>query len=99
MLLIAVRLILLGFLARSWVLNFIPAVNAMERFTPPGQKQRRDAIGATKGLPKALQSAFDPADHFEPIPAPGQWNCGLPWILRACRSPAARIPVHGSDSC
>jgi len=71
MLLIAVLLVLIAFLARSWVLCFLPAVNAMERFTPPDEKQRRSAIGTTTGLPKTLQRAFDPADHFEPIPAPG----------------------------
>ena len=43
----------------------------MERFTPPDEKQRRSAIGTTTGLPKTLQRAFDPADQFEPIPAPG----------------------------
>ena len=68
---IAVLVILIGFLARSWLLSFVPTVNAMERFTPPDDKQRRGTIGPTTGLPKTLQRAFDPADHFEPIPAPG----------------------------
>ena len=68
---IAVLVILIGFLARSWLLSFVPTVNAMERFTPPDDKQCRGAIGPTTGLPKTLQRAFDPADHFEPIPAPG----------------------------
>jgi hypothetical protein len=71
MLPIALLVILIGFLARSWLLSFVPTVNAMERFTPPDEKQRRGAIGPTTGLPKILQRAFDPADHFEPIPAPG----------------------------
>ena len=71
MLPIAVLVILIGLLARSWLLSFVPTVNAMERFTPPDEKQRRSAIGPTTGLPKTLQRAFDPADHFEPIPAPG----------------------------
>jgi len=53
------------------LLSFVPTVNAMERFTPPDEKQRRGAIGPTTGLPKTLQRAFDPADHFEPISAPG----------------------------
>jgi len=46
-------------------------VKALDRFTPPNEKQRRSAIGATTGLPKTLQRAFDAADHFEPVPAPG----------------------------
>ena len=71
MLPIAVLVILIGFLARSWLLSFVPTVNAMERFTPPDERQRRSAIGPTTGLPKTLQRAFDPTDHFEPIPAPG----------------------------
>jgi hypothetical protein len=37
----------------------------------PDEKQRRSAIGPTTGLPKMRQRAFDPADYFEPIPAPG----------------------------
>ncbi len=71
MLPIAVLVVLIGFLARSWLLSFVPTVNAMERFSPPDEKQRRGAIGPTTGLPKTLQRAFDPADQFEPIPAPG----------------------------
>jgi hypothetical protein len=54
MLPIAVLVVLIGFLARSWVLNFIPTVNTMQRFTPPDEKQRRSAIGPTTGLPKML---------------------------------------------
>ena len=71
MLPIAVLVILIGFLAQSWLLSFVPTVNAMERFTPPDEKQHRGAIGPTTGLPKTLQRAFDPADHFEPIPRRG----------------------------
>jgi hypothetical protein len=37
----------------------LPALNAMERFTPPDENQRRGAIGPTTGLPKMLQRAFD----------------------------------------
>lgn len=48
MLPIAVLVVLIGFLARSWLLSFVPTVNAMERFTPPDEKQRRSAIGTTK---------------------------------------------------
>lgn len=72
MLPIAVLVVLIGLLARSWLLSFVPTVNAMERFTPADEKQRRGAIGPTMGLPKTLQRAFDPADQFEPIPAPGR---------------------------
>jgi archaemetzincin len=43
----------------------------MERFSPPDEEHRRKAIGATAGLPPRLQRAFHPADHFQPIPAPG----------------------------
>lgn len=63
--------ILIGILARSWVLSFVPAVDAMERFSPPDENQRRSAIGTATGLPKVLQRDFDPTGHFEPIPAPG----------------------------
>lgn len=52
MLPIAVLVTLIGFLARSWLLSFVPAVNAMERFTPTDEGQRRGAIGPTTGLPK-----------------------------------------------
>jgi len=64
MLPIAVLVVLIGFLARSWLLSFVPTVNAMERFTPPDEKQCRGAIGPTAGLPKTVQRAFDPADDW-----------------------------------
>ena len=54
MLPIAVLVVLIGFLARSSLLSFVPTVNAMKRFTPPDEKQRRSAIGTTTGLPKTL---------------------------------------------
>jgi archaemetzincin len=44
----------------------------MDRFTPPDEKQRRSVIGSTAGLSPRLQRAFDPAGHFDPIPAPGR---------------------------
>lgn len=67
----AVLVMLIGILVRSWVVSFIPTTDAMERFTPPDEKQRRSAIGTTAGLPASLQRAFEPAEHFAPIPAPG----------------------------
>jgi archaemetzincin len=68
----AVLVVLIGILARSWLVSWPSTMNAMDRFTPPDEKQRRRAIGSTAGLPARLQRAFDPADHFEPIPAPGR---------------------------
>ena len=68
---LAVLVVLIGILSRSWVVSLAPTTNAMDRFTPPGEKQRRSAIGSTAGLPPRMQRAFDPADHFEPIPTPG----------------------------
>lgn len=68
---ITVLAVLIGALAGSWGASFIPASHAMERFTPPGAQQRRSAIGATAALPPPLERAFDPANDFQPIPAPG----------------------------
>lgn len=51
-----------------WMLP--PAVSA--EFRPPSERQRRAAIGSTAGLPLVLRWAFDPADDFEPVPAPGR---------------------------
>jgi archaemetzincin len=67
-----VLVLLVGIVARSWGVGSAPTTNAVDRFAPPNEEQRRRAIGTTKGLPLRLQRAFDPADHFEPIPAPGR---------------------------
>ncbi len=37
----------------------------------PNQDQRLRAIGPVEGLPSVLQRALDPAEAFEPLPAPG----------------------------
>jgi archaemetzincin len=37
-------------------------------FQPPGPQKRLEAIGATNGLPAALQGAFTPDDDFQPVP-------------------------------
>ena len=68
---ITVLAVLIGALAGSRGASFIPASHAMERFTPPGEQQRRSAVGATAGLPPPLERAFDPVDDFQPIPTPG----------------------------
>ena len=68
---IAVFLLLIGILVQSWVVSWVPATNASEPFMRPDEKQRRSAIGIVAGLPPQLQRAFDPADHFDPIPVPG----------------------------
>lgn len=66
----AVLVVLIGILARSWLVSWCPTTNAMDRSTPPDEKQRRSAIGSTAGLSPRSQRAFNPADHFDPIPAP-----------------------------
>jgi len=58
MLPIAVLLTLIGFLARSWVLSFTPAANAMERFTPAAHFEPIPAPG--------------PSDWLANHPEPGQ---------------------------
>lgn len=58
----AVLAVLIGLQARAWLLSFVPTAKAMERFSPPDEKQRRSAIGTTTGLPAMLRRAFDPAD-------------------------------------
>jgi archaemetzincin len=68
---LAVLAVLAGLAARSWILSAVRTTNAMGQFTPPDEKQRRQAIGSTAGLAPRLQRALEPADHFEPIPAPG----------------------------
>ena len=40
-------------------------------FEPPGPQKRLEAIGATNGLPAALQRAITPDDDFQPVPVPG----------------------------
>ncbi len=40
-------------------------------FEPPGPQKRLEAIGATNGLPLALQRALAPDDSFQPVPIPG----------------------------
>ncbi len=45
-------------------------VGAMS-FQVPSKEQRLQAIGSTAGSSPTLQRAFDPADDFEPVPAPG----------------------------
>jgi len=44
-------------------------------FQPPTAAERLKAIGATEGLQETLRKALEPADDFEPIPAPqsGDW--------------------------
>jgi archaemetzincin len=41
------------------------------QFKPPGEQERRKAIGDTAGLPDDQRRAFVPGDDFEPIPKPG----------------------------
>lgn len=78
LLLLSVLVILIGLLARSWVLSVVPPTNDMAGFTPPDEDQRRAAIGPTDGLPPRLARAFQPADHFDPIPVPGPSD----WLAR-----------------
>ena len=40
-------------------------------FEPPRPQKRLEAIGATNGLPAALQRTFTPDDDFQPVPVPG----------------------------
>ena len=40
------------------------------KFVPPGEEDRRRAIGSLDGMPRALRTLLQPA-HFEPIPRPG----------------------------
>ena len=49
----------------------LPMVVGAMKFQVPGKEQRLQAIGATAGLSAILQRAFDPADSFAPVPAPG----------------------------
>jgi archaemetzincin len=44
-------------------------------FKPPTAEERLNAIGKTEGLQETLRKALEPADDFEPIPAPqpGDW--------------------------
>jgi archaemetzincin len=49
----------------------LPMVMGAMNFQVPSKEQRLQAIGTTTGLSPILQRAFDPADDFEPVPAPG----------------------------
>jgi archaemetzincin len=49
----------------------LPTVVGAMNFQVPNREQRLRAIGATAGLSPVLQRAFDPAEDFEPVPAPG----------------------------
>ena len=49
----------------------LPTVTGAMSFRVPNKEQRLQAIGTTAGLSVILQRAFDPADSFEPVPAPG----------------------------
>jgi archaemetzincin len=49
----------------------VVAVSSTMGFEPPGPQKRLKAIGATNGLPTALQRAFTPDDDFQPVPVPG----------------------------
>jgi archaemetzincin len=49
----------------------LPMVVGAMNFQVPNKEQRLQAIGTTAGLSPILQRAFDPADNFEPVPAPG----------------------------
>ena len=103
---LAVLVVLIGILSRSWVVSLAPTTNAMDRFTPPGEKQRRSAIGSTAGLPPRMQRAFDPADHFEPIPTPGPSDWLTPHVRnivwRDCDiirvETGAVFSIHNGDS-
>ncbi len=45
----------------------------LKRFVPPGESERREAVGSTRGISTHLQAAFDPMDDsFSPIPTPGR---------------------------
>jgi len=49
-------------------------------FKPPSSKERRAAIGYTKGLPELLRRALDPGEDFDriPDPSPGDWLAEQP---------------------
>ncbi len=49
----------------------LPMVVGAMSFQVPSKEQRLQAIGTTPGSSPILQRAFDPADDFEPVPAPG----------------------------
>ena len=49
----------------------VVAVSSTRGFEPPGPQKRLEAIGATNGLPAALQRAFTPDHDFQPVPVPG----------------------------
>ena len=50
----------------------LPMVVGAMNFQVPSKEQRLQAIGTTAGLSPTLQRAFDPAEDFEPVPAPGR---------------------------
>lgn len=62
-----ILVLLLGFPAFAMVLAQIP-----QGFSPPDERQRANAIGATNSLPKNLRRAFAPSPDFSPIPTPGR---------------------------
>ncbi len=59
-----------GIVTAAAALATLTLSSAMD-FKPPGPAERLEAIGSTEELPKALQAAFDPGPHFDPVPIPG----------------------------
>ncbi len=49
----------------------LPMVVGAMSFQVPSKEQRLQAMGTTAGLSPTLQRTFDPAEDFEPVPAPG----------------------------
>ena len=64
------------------------AILAMN-FKPPTLEERLNATGKTEGLEENLHKALEPADDFEPIPAPqpGDWLFSLSIIDVFTREP------------
>ncbi|MCI0399636.1 MAG: archaemetzincin [Chloroflexi bacterium] len=52
----------------------------MAGFSPPSPAARRQTLGPTDDLPPALQHAFEPAGHFQRLPAsgPNDWLANHP---------------------
>jgi archaemetzincin len=60
-----------GMLAGALAVTGLGRCVMSQEFRPPGEKERRAAIGPTASLPPGLRRAFEPGDDFEPIPKPG----------------------------
>jgi archaemetzincin len=60
-------------LRMGWIgmVLLLPMTGGAMRSPVPNREQRLRAIGSIEGLPPVLQRAFDPAQPFEPLPAPG----------------------------